>query len=99
MQKFAVLVVMIALAACTRSTGVLPAGPNTYSLTEHSAPILGGSDDAQKSALTKANAYCQGQGREMLPVANMPMDHSQYGDTGYTMTFRCLLPTDPEFKR
>jgi hypothetical protein len=36
----------------------------------------------------------------------MPLDlkdagnlNNPYGPTGYSATFRCLLPTDPEFKR
>jgi hypothetical protein len=35
-----------ALGGCTTSTGGLPAGPDTYTLTERASPILGGSDTA-----------------------------------------------------
>jgi hypothetical protein len=94
------LVAALALTGCVKSTGILPAGPNTYSLTEHVAPIAGGGDEAHRKALEEANAYCQGQGREMLPVQmNSGDPRGIYGDTSYTATFRCLLPTDPEFKR
>jgi len=41
-------------AGCASSTGVLPAGPDTYTLSEKFAPVRGGSDEAQRSVLTKA---------------------------------------------
>jgi len=50
------------LFGCQMGTGILPAGPDTYTLTERAAPILGGSTTAQQTALTKANAHCAQQG-------------------------------------
>jgi hypothetical protein len=54
-------------AGCASSTGVLPAGPETHTLSEKFAPVRGGSDEAQRSALTKANEYCATQGRQFVP--------------------------------
>jgi cobalamin biosynthesis protein CobD/CbiB len=42
------------LCACASSTGILPAGPDTYTLTERLAPIRGGGDAAEANALSKA---------------------------------------------
>jgi hypothetical protein len=72
-------------AGCTSSTGILPAGPDTYTLTER-ADFR---DEAQRAALTKANEYCATQGRQFVP--------STMGPSGpaYTVTFRCLAPNDP----
>src|SRR5262249_51360991 len=91
---------VLALAGCTMSTGMIGAGPNTWTITERASPILGGTDTAQRTAVEKANAQCRSQGREMLPVDM----HSVRGittesETGYSVTFRCLLPSDPEFRR
>jgi hypothetical protein len=85
------------LAGCASSTGILPAGPDTYTMSEKFAPIRGGGDEAERDTLTKADKYCADTGRVFVPnnmgqnnVANNP-----YGPTGYTLTFRCLLPNDP----
>ena len=58
MRIFPIAVIGIMLAACTTSTGVIPAGPNTYALTVRVSPIAGGSMAAQPKALAAAQAYC-----------------------------------------
>jgi hypothetical protein len=86
----AALANVMLLAGCATSTGILPAGPNTYTITEKYAPIRGGGTEAESSAVNKANDFCTQQGREFVPN-NM----GQAGPTGYTVTFRCLLSNDP----
>jgi hypothetical protein len=88
------------LAGCASSTGVLPAGPDTYTLSEKFAPIRGGGDEAERVALTKANDYCAQRGRQFVPstmgqAGNMA---NPYGSNGYTVTFRRLPPNDPAVK-
>lgn len=85
------------LAGCASSTGILPAGPDTYTMSEKYAPIRGGGEEAQRSVLMKANEFCAQQGRQFVPN-NMGQSGAllnPYGPTGYTVTFRCLLPNDP----
>ena len=55
-----------ALSGCATSTGILPAG-DTYTLTERFARIRGGGTEAQRAALTEANAFCVQQGRVFVP--------------------------------
>ena len=56
-----------ALTACSMGTGILPAGPDTYTVTERRAPVLGGSTTAQQAAMTEANAFCaQREGNSSL---------------------------------
>lgn len=94
------LVAGAALAGCTTSTGPVPAGPNTYVLTTRASAILGGADHAQADALQQADVFCRAQGRQMLPAqAQQDRGIMTASMTGFTVTFRCLLPTDPEFKR
>jgi hypothetical protein len=45
------------------------AGPNIYTVSEKFAPMRDGSDEAERSALTKANEYCARQGRQLVPSA------------------------------
>src|ERR1700712_797822 len=85
------------LGNCASSTGILPAGPDTYTLSERFAPVRGGGDEAQRDALTKANEFCAQQGRQFVPnnmgqAGNLA---NPYGATGYAVTFKCLLPNDP----
>ena len=39
---------ILALGGCANSTGVLPAGPDTYTVTEAFAPVRGGGVEAQR---------------------------------------------------
>jgi hypothetical protein len=59
---------LLGLGACAVSTGILPAGPDTYTVTERRSPVLGGSVEAQKVATLEANDYCAKQGRVFQPM-------------------------------
>jgi len=85
------------LAGCAASTGILPAGPDTYTVSERFAPVRGGGTEAQRVALTEANAFCAEKGRQFVPnnMGQAGELANPYGPTGYTVTFRCLLPNDP----
>jgi hypothetical protein len=85
------IAVCTALGGCTSSTGILPAGADTYTISERSPPIFGGGEAAQRDVLTKANDFCAQQGRQFVPVI---MGRSGY-PIGYDVTFKCLLPNDP----
>jgi len=56
------------LSGCAVSTGILPAGPDTYTVTDHLAPIRGGGIEAKRVALSGANSFCQQQDRVFVPV-------------------------------
>jgi hypothetical protein len=96
-KPIASVIVLLTIAGCASSTGILPAGPDTYTLSEKFAPIRGGGDEAERSALTKASEYCTQQNRVFVPnnMAQSGALANPYGPTGYTVTFRCLLPNDP----
>ena len=74
----------IMLSGCA-SGGILPAGPDTYTLTKKHAVIRGGEDDAERDALSKAYDFCTTMGRKFVP-SNMEQA---------IITFKCLLPDDP----
>lgn len=85
------------LTGCQSSGGVLPAGPNTYMVTEVIPPIAGGGPKAQRTALTEADAYCKQQARVFVPDRMAPAGDlsNALGPTGYTVVFRCLDANDP----
>jgi hypothetical protein len=94
------MVLMLAtgsLAGCATSTGVLPAGPDTYTISEKYAPVLGGGDEAEKDTLTKANDFCTQKGLMFVP-SNMGQSGGYApasGRNGYSVTFKCLPANDP----
>jgi len=94
---FVALLCAAAVAGCASSTGILPAGPDTYTLSEKFAPVRGGGEEAQRQALTKANDFCGEKGRVFVPamMGQSGALANPYGPTGYTVTFRCLSPNDP----
>jgi hypothetical protein len=96
-RPFLWLGVATVLAGCAASTGILPAGPDTYTVSEKFAPIRGGGTEAQRTALTEANAFCAEKGRVFVPnnMGQAGALANPYGPTGYTVTFRCLFPNDP----
>jgi hypothetical protein len=96
-MRKAVIAASLILGGCASSTGILPAGPDTYTVTERLAPIRGGGDAAESGALQQASQFCAEKGRVFVPntMGNTAGPISPYGPTGYTVTFRCLLPNDP----
>jgi len=84
------------LAGCT-NTGILPAGPDNYTLTKRmplSWAMWGGMTAAEKDALTQANTFCEQKGLKFVPNT---MGQTAEGDdqAAYTVNFRCLSPNDP----
>ena len=80
---------------CT--TGVIPAGPDTYMV---SATGMGfGTGGVRTSVYRKANEFCAGAGLVMVPVSC----DAKGGQPGVAptadLTFRALRPGDPEIKR
>jgi hypothetical protein len=95
-----ITIIAFAVVGCASSSGILPAGPNTYIVTERFAPIRGGSTEAQRTALTEANGFCAQQGRQFLPTdLETPASRNPYGPTDYAVTFQCLSPGDPTLAR
>jgi hypothetical protein len=87
-----VLLLTTSLAACA-SSGAMPVGPDTYVITSRAPPVAGGSMTAETNAISEANAYCQGLGRQMVMMSD------QNGGVQSRISFRCLAPGDPELKR
>ena len=97
------LAVVIGLTGCQGAsiwgggTGVLPVGPDTYTITENAILSFGGSVTAQEKATRAANDYCTNQGRQFLTISFQTVPKG--GSDTFSLTFRCLLPNDPELRR
>ena len=86
--------------SCVTSSGVLPFGPDSYTVTVDSSEF--GMSAASKKAITEATEFCQSQGKYFLPKnTNQKSAMSGFGDTldTYSLIFRCLSENDPEYRR
>lgn len=80
----------VLVAGCAINSGVQPYGPDTYTVSVHHAPILGGASTARQSALDEANKYCQNTGGTFTPLGSQEGGGTIYGPEDFNLTFRCV---------
>jgi hypothetical protein len=75
-------------------TGIIPVGPDTYTVSEMRAPALGGGAEARRVVLAELDQFCRQQARIAVPLAMAPDGdpYTPYWPTGYGATFRCDPP-------
>jgi putative hemolysin len=91
------------LAGCSSDTGssasaaAVSAGPDTYTMSEHFAPVGIDSAEVERDTLYKAEQYCAQRGRQFAQVNKNLSGNlaNPYGPTDFTVTFKCLAPSDP----
>ena len=82
-------------ASATTSTGVVSAGPNSYTISERFRPMLDSVEADQRSTLAKADAFCAQQGRKSVPTATEAGEPGPFGPSVFTVDFQCISPSDP----
>ena len=87
------------LSGCALSSGVLPMGPDTYSVSVNAAPARGGTVGARQVALTEAGKHCAGMGKEILVTNTSARQTNALGQGTFDLTFQCLSKGDPELQR
>ena len=75
----------IMLTSCISSTGVMPFGPDTYTVTVESDEM--GMGAAQKRAIIEATDFCQSQGRHFLHKDTSVT--SSIDKDVYSLIFKC----------
>jgi len=99
MRLISALIFSILLFGCASSTGVIPAGPDTYTITTNARSGLGGSETI-KRAVQDANAYCASSGKKMrtvrTPRLSMRKNSAGVNIPTYNLTFRCLATGDED---
>ena len=98
MLPIEVLIFSVLLFGCATSTGVIPSGPDTYTITTDNR--LGLVGVIKKRAIQDAKAYCASSGKKMRTV-RPPRLSSQKNFVGkeiptYNLTFRCLATGDED---
>jgi len=92
---------VLAIAACSSNSGVVPIGPDTFMVSRQAATGFSGSGTLKADAFREANEYCRGLGKVMQVVrteearppyiaANFPKAEVQ---------FMCLSADDPKVSR
>ena len=95
MMKATLAVVVALFSGCAESTGIRPAGRDIYTVSEHFAAGRPGSLTAEQTVVTEASTFCIQQGRVFLPVDVVtPARASPPDQTGYSVTFRCVPPSN-----
>lgn len=94
-MKKTTLLVLSCLAGCASSSGVLQAGPDTYSINTSASLIRGGMAGAKKEAYDAANHECSTQNKEMLVVSESATRPS-FTDGMHTvdLRFKCQIKTN-----
>jgi hypothetical protein len=101
MLLISALIFSILLFGCAASTGVIPAGPDTYTITTDSTVGVGvGVGTIKIRAIQDAKAYCASSGKKMKTV-RPPRLSSRKNFVGndiptYNLTFRCLATGDED---
>lgn len=88
------------LGACAQTSGVMPLGPDTFSIVTTNE--LGGVLAAKKAGLEQANAYCASRGQQMVVMQSQSDVRPDWvGDpvAHHDVTFRCLNAGDSQLSR
>ncbi len=95
MRLAAMLLVLPLLADCTFSTGIVPVGPDTYTVSEMRSPARGGGAEAQRALLAETDAFCRRQNKQFLAIDMRPDGdpYTPYYPTAFDATFRCVSAT------
>lgn len=88
---------VVILSACAHS-GVVSIGPNTYMIANSEWGFTSGG--VQKAKVMKeASDYCNGIGKQMLPISTSQNDVAWGKTPAAEVQFRCLSNGDPELQR
>jgi hypothetical protein len=95
LSKVSVITAIVVVTACsTKSTGVLPLGPDTFSVLVYTSRGTGSVPAARVQAIDEAEKYCASLSKKMLvkQAQDGPGHRSE-------LIFQCLNENDPEYKR
>ena len=91
--------VLAALTACASTTGIVPVGPDTYTVSASATAERGGTMGARILAIQQAGRYCTSIGRELLVTNITTKTINRFGEGFSDVIFRCLPQGDPDLRR
>jgi len=101
MKKFLVLGLIIPIAGCSHSSGVIKIGPETFTIATSASWGKGGIPAAKRIAYEEAAEQCSKQGNLEIFTLSEKSNATTWVDGmfRFELNFRCLKANDPEFKR
>ena len=96
---FISMAALFALSGCVSTSGALPIGKDTFSITVGVSDSWSDSENApraKKEALTQAGDYCKSLNKE-ISVQTMS-GRSNSAGSSYDIIFQCLNANDPALK-
>jgi hypothetical protein len=92
---------VIFIAGCSHSSGVIKIGPETYTISTSASWAKGGAPSAKRIAYDEANEQCIKQGNLEVFLLSEKSNTASIVDGmfRFELNFRCLKASDPEFKR
>ncbi len=86
----ALLLAVLLPSGCASNTGVLPTGPNAYSISVERPALDGGRAAARRVAFTQAAEYCRARSLQSEILEANPFGGYLESDTGLDLAFTCV---------
>lgn len=86
------------LSGCS-GPGVVPMGPDTYMVAKDGSFTTFGGGAVKAELYKEANAFCEGKGKQLMPVKDASRDSGYGRYANAELQFRCLSSKDPELRR
>ena len=100
MKKNYLVPVLILLAGCASSTGVVKYGEDTYMVSgTKKVPNYASGSEVKVSILSEANDYCNNMGKKVKLVNSQQKDQGFFESASAEIQFKCLNANDPELKQ
>jgi hypothetical protein len=98
-RYLAVVVIAAGISACASNSDVLKIGKDTYTIAARE-PETGGAAQAKRNAISDAKSYCASLDKSFAFLRTFtPVSYfSDEKEKNYVLDFRCLDPSDPEYK-
>lgn len=96
-KKLVALGGLVVLSGC--ASGIVPIGQDTYMMSDTGAWSWSSGGNLKAGIYKEAYAFCQKQGKEMMPVNTSQKDGGFSNFAHAEVQFRCLSKDDPEYKR
>lgn len=95
------ILITIAISGCSSTSGVIKIGLDTYTIATSASFGKGGIPAAKRIAYEEAGEQCQKLGNLEVYTLSEKSNGATWVDGmfRFELNFRCLRPTDPEFKR
>ena len=99
MKTISLSLLLVVLAGCSTSSGVVSLGQDNYMIACTRKNYVGASAPVKAEAIKEADAYCKKQGKALLVTRTVQQDVKLFrSDPSAEVYFKCLDKNDPRLK-